>query len=47
MATEAGLLEVARYRGYLGHRYALAFVHAGASGALEAGADTGPEADAA
>jgi hypothetical protein len=28
MAGQAGLVEVARIRGFLGHRYAMAFVHA-------------------
>ncbi len=30
LAAQAGLVEVARFRGFLGHRYAMAFVHASA-----------------
>lgn len=29
LAMQVGLLEVARFRGFLGHRYAMAFVHSG------------------
>ena len=46
LATEAGLVEVARQWGFLGHRYALAFVHARRGDTDDAGAKTaGSEAN--
>jgi len=47
LATQAGLVEVARFRGFLGHRYAMAFVHAGARPPRETPPEARGEASAA